>query len=269
MAKFQRSVVTGAGSGLGRGFVQRLAVPGAKILVSDVNVESGRQTVDLAQALGAEAQFFACDVRNPAAVDALRDAADEWMGGTDLMVNNAGVAVGGSFHEISLEDWKFCIDIDLWGVIYGCRAFMPQMLARGEGHIINVASAAGLLCSPQIAPYNVAKAGVIALSETMHAEYKGSGVNISVLCPTFFQTGIADAARAPEKLMSVVRGLMKVSRLSAEDVAQHAMDAVGRNQLYVVPMRDGRTMWRMKRLTPSGFNEVLRVVTLLSRKLKQ
>lgn len=267
-AQFERTVITGAGGGLGRAFAMRLAHRGAKLVISDVDAAGAAQTIESVRALGAEAMYFECDVRSAEAVEALRDAADTWMGGTDLLINNAGVAVGGAFEQIPLDDWKFCLDVDLWGVIYGCRAFIPQMLARGEGHILNVASAAGLLCSAHVAPYNVAKAGVIALTETMRAEYADSGVKLSVLCPTFFPTGLADVARAPRRLTGAVEALMKASKLSAEEVAQHGLDAVSADQLYALPMRDGRLMWRLKRLLPGGFNQTLRVAHKVRRRLK-
>jgi NAD(P)-dependent dehydrogenase (short-subunit alcohol dehydrogenase family) len=125
-----------------------------------------------------------CDVTRLADVRSLAEACT---GAVDLVVNNAGVGAGGRIGELSIEDWRWT-DVDLYGVIHGCHVFVPILREQGRGHVLNVASAAGLLCAPHMAAYNVAKAGVVALSETLAAELAGSGVGVTVLCPTFFKT---------------------------------------------------------------------------------
>jgi short-subunit dehydrogenase len=146
----------------------------------------------------------------------------------------------------------------LWGVIHGCHVFAPRLKRQKSGHIINVASAAGLLSPPQLGPYNVTKAGVIALSETLFGELAADGVGVTVLCPTFFRTHIHDGARGidTEKWRHTIERLMDRGRLGAEDVARAALAGAEAGQLYVVPQSDGKWMWRIKRTSPSRFHAI-------------
>ncbi|MFZ1866277.1 MAG: SDR family NAD(P)-dependent oxidoreductase [Polyangiales bacterium] len=254
-----RAIVTGAGGGLGRALTLDLAGRGASLIVSDIDPASAEQTAAAARELGAEAEVFECDVTDRNAVFGLVDEAERRLGGIELMANNAGVAVGGPFDEISIEDWRWAFDINLWGVIYGCQAAIPRMKAKRRGYVLNVASAAGLLAPPSMAPYNVTKAGVVALSETLYAEYKAAGVRVSVLCPTFFRTKIIEAGRGattPKEDAQVIRW-MERSQVQAPEVAAAAIDAVRDGKLYVQPMRDGRVGWRLKRLAPQRFYDSL------------
>jgi short-subunit dehydrogenase len=131
------------------------------------------------------------------------------------------------------------------------------MKAAGRGHVINVASAAGLLAPGGMAPYNVTKAGVVAMSETLAGELAGTGVGVSVLCPTFFTTNIAEAGRgSDDRMKRIARKMMAKSKVQAPDVARAALDAVERGDLYVVPMSDGRWAWRIKRVSPQGFHRM-------------
>ncbi len=254
-----RSVVTGAATGLGRAFCLEIARRGGCVLASDINLEGVAETVKLVEEAGGRGWARECDVRDPAAVEALAADARERMGEVDLLVNNAGVAVGGPMGEVSLEDWRFCVDINLWGVIHGCHSFVPAMRARGSGYIINVASAAGLLATPQMAPYNVTKAAVVALSETLHGELRPSGVHVTALCPTFFLTAIHKSGRGAidERIQATVEKMMRRSKIQAPAVAAAALDGVERGHLYVLPMRDGRVLWRLKRAVPQRFYELL------------
>ena len=199
-----------------------------------------------------------CDVRVPDEVEALAVLADEAFGGTDVLVNNAGVAVAGPIGDVSLEDWRWQIEINLWGVIYGCHFFVPRMREAGRGYILNVASSAGLLCVPEMGPYNVTKAGVVALSETLYGELSGSGVRVSALCPTFFRTNIHKNARSskPENQEQAAK-LVTGSKWSAEQIADVALAALEAGELYVVPQTDGKVLWRAKRVLGQRFYGVL------------
>ncbi|MFT3922053.1 MAG: SDR family NAD(P)-dependent oxidoreductase [Myxococcales bacterium] len=250
-----RAVVTGAGGGLGRALCLELARRKARILVSDLDLGAAVDTARQVVALGAQAETERCDVTDAAQVEALAVRAEQAFGGVDLLVNNAGVAVSGDIGDIPLADWKWIFSINLWGVVHGCHAFVPRMKKQRSGHILNVASAAGLLSSANMGPYNVTKAGVIALSETLASELAPFGVGITALCPTFFQTNIVDAARSsggPE-LEALAKKLMAKSKLQAPDVARVALGACDAGQLYCVPMADGQWAWRTKRLAPETF----------------
>ncbi|MGB5810463.1 MAG: SDR family NAD(P)-dependent oxidoreductase [Polyangiales bacterium] len=254
-----RAVVTGGGSGLGRQLSLDLAGRGASLVISDINLESAEETAVLTRAQGARTEVLPCDVADRAQVISLVDETEARLGGMDLMCNNAGVAVGGPFEEISMDDWRWVMDINLWGVIYGCQAAIPKMKAQGRGYILNVASAAGLLCPPGMSAYNVTKAGVVSLSETLYAEYRSLGVHVSVLCPTFFLTNIVHGGRGAsgDAEEAWIKKQMERSSVQAPHVAKAAVDALRDKHLYVHPMADGRNSWRLKRLAPQRFYDRL------------
>ncbi|MFO0601865.1 MAG: SDR family NAD(P)-dependent oxidoreductase [Polyangiales bacterium] len=244
-------VVTGAASGLGRAFCLELARRGGRVVVSDVNEPGARETA--AMLGGAEAHVFRCDVSKRDEVEALAAFAEDKLGAVDLLVNNAGVAVSGEIGAIPDADWQWIVGINLWGPVYGCEVFVPGMKRRGRGHVINVASLAGIANAARMGPYNVTKAGVIALSETLHGELRGTGVGVSVLCPSFFPTNIMHNGRGgSDREHTMVAKLMAKSPVTAEDVARIALDAAARGQLHVLPHVEGRWLWRMRRLAPQG-----------------
>ena len=177
------AVVTGAASGIGRATAAVLAGEGMRVVVADIDA-AGLQVVadDLRQA-GHEVLAVPTDVSSPAAIEALRDAALDAYGAVHVVHNNAGVVASGLIEEISLDLWRWVLDVDLWSVIHGIRTFVPLLKQQGEGHIVNTASTAGLQAVPGLAPYNVAKFGVVALTETLRMELAGTGVGASVRAP--------------------------------------------------------------------------------------
>lgn len=253
-----RAVITGAASGFGRAVALRLASRRGRLVLGDIDEAGLEETAKLAREAGGEVRTLRCDVRVPGEVEALALLADEAFGGTDVLVNNAGVAVAGPIGDVSLEDWRWQIDINLWGVIYGCHFFVPRMKEAGRGFILNVASSAGLLCVPEMGPYNVTKAGVVALSETLYGELSGSGVRVSALCPTFFRTNIHKNARSskPENQEQAAK-LVTGSKWSAEQIADVALAALEAGELYVVPQTDGKVLWRAKRVLGQRFYGVI------------
>jgi len=254
-----RAVVTGAGSGLGQAFARAIVARGGRVVAADVNPAGAEETVAELRVRGGQAAAhpFTCDVGIAEAVGALARFAEATLGGVDLLVNNAGVAVAGNAATIPLEDWRFAIGVNLWGVIHGTAAFVPLLRRQGRGHILNVASLAGLVSAPGLAPYNVSKAGVVALSETLYAELRSERIGVTVLCPSFFQTGILDSSRGGDPASrDLVRRLMARSRLQADDVARHALRAVERGRLYALPMWDSRGLWLLKRVAPRFFSGV-------------
>jgi NAD(P)-dependent dehydrogenase (short-subunit alcohol dehydrogenase family) len=262
-----RAVITGAAGGLGRALALEIGGRRGRVLVADIDEEGARETVGLVEAIGGEAFATRCDVSKSAEVEALADMADERMGGTDLIVNNAGVAVGGKVGDVPLADWDWIMGINLWGVIYGCHTFIPRFKKQGSGHILNVASAAGLISSPEMGPYNVTKAGVVALSETLATELKGDHISVTVLCPTFFKTRIFERARTHAVVeQKMVDRLMARASVQADGVAKVAIDAVARGDLYALPHRDGRWIWRLQRAAPGFFYG--KVVSELSRRFR-
>lgn len=257
MPRWKTAVITGGARGLGAGFVEVLRAQGTEVVVSDVREDALRDYVD-ALPPGPAAHAIPCDVSSPEQVQALHDAALERLGRIDLWVNNAGIAVGGPAETTSVEAWRRIVDINLLGVAWGCRAVAPTMMAAGKGHIINVASAAGLVCGPEMAAYNTTKIAVDGLSRSLALDLAPHGVGVTVLCPTFFKTGLIDDAEADERQRRIVTKLMNKAKLSSADVARAALNDAARGRLYSVPMFDGRLGWWIRRFFPESAGAILR-----------
>jgi NAD(P)-dependent dehydrogenase (short-subunit alcohol dehydrogenase family) len=196
------AVITGAASGIGLALANEAAAQGMKLAVADIDDAALAAAAGDLRAQGAEVLTVPTDVRDPKAVDDLRDATLSAHGAIHLVCNNAGVGGGGRSWEAPLEMWRWVIDVDLWSVIHGVRTFVPVLLEQGEGHVVNTASAAGLTAVPGMGPYTVAKHGVVALTETLAQELAGTGVGASVLCPSFVRTRIHEVERhAPADLL--------------------------------------------------------------------
>lgn len=249
------AVVTGAGSGIGAAFAHELARRGGRVVCSDIRLETAEATADAILRAGGSAHAVACDVADIDQVDYLAAAAEEWLRATpDLIVNNAGVGIGGRpVGEIPLADWHWTVGVNMWGVIHGCHVFVPKLRAAGKGGIINVCSAASFAAAPLMSPYNVTKAAVLALSETLAAELAGTGVTVTALCPTWVKTNIARDGRIPDGTSRVAQKMMDITGLSAERVARTTLNAFDKGELYVLPQLDARLVWRMKRFAPASY----------------
>ncbi|MEU2035655.1 SDR family NAD(P)-dependent oxidoreductase [Nocardia amamiensis] len=264
-----RAVITGAGSGIGRAFALAIAARGGQVICADIDEARADETVALIERdhPGA-AHAFRCDVARREDVELLAHFADTlFERPVSLVINNAGVGIGGKpVGRIGFDNWQWALDINLWGVVHGCEVFAPRLRATGRGGIINVASAAGFAAAPSMAAYNVSKAGVLSLSETMAAELHGTGVAVTVLCPTFVRTNVARDGRITKESAQLADFLMRWTGFSPERVARTALDAHDRGQLYVLPQLDARVVWLLKRHFPARYTYVL---GLLDRLLPQ
>jgi NAD(P)-dependent dehydrogenase (short-subunit alcohol dehydrogenase family) len=243
------AVVTGAGSGIGRELVLACAGRGMKVVLADID-EAGMAGT-LARIPDAPALQLRCDVSVAQAVEDLADATYRRFGACHLLFNNAGVAVTGPAWTATLHDWSWALGINLMGVVHGIRTFVPRMLAQASpGHVVNTASAAGLVSLPGSAVYCVSKHGVVTLSECLLHDLKSAGadVGVSVLCPAFVATGIADSARHRPKDLAdgnpqsapydeAMRRAVAAGKLTAADVARLTLEAVDANRFYVLPHR--------------------------------
>ena len=258
------AVVTGAGSGIGRAFAVEIARRGGRVICSDIDRAGVEETAEL---IGERALARNCDVSDASAVADMADAAEAWLGKpVDLVVNNAGIGAGGSvIGETPLELWRRTLDVNLWGVIHGCHVFAPRMRAAGRGGIVNVASAASFAAAPRMSAYNVSKAAVLALSETLAAELAGTGVGVTVLCPTFVKTNIVNPETIEAGAARLAETAMKWTGVSADSVARTALDALDRGQLHVVPQLDAKLIWQTKRLLPGGYTRALGIVERMAR----
>jgi NAD(P)-dependent dehydrogenase (short-subunit alcohol dehydrogenase family) len=250
-----RIVITGAASGFGRALAVELSRRRAHLVLSDVDVPGTEETARLAASAGAAStRVVRCDVTALADVQALAAACE---GPIDLVVNNAGVASAGLVGVLPMSDWRWTLDVDLFGVIHGCHVFVPKLRAQKRGHVLNVASAAGIASTAKMGAYNVAKAGVIALSETLAAELSGSGVGVTVVCPTFFKTNIARSGHFADPFARLQAIRLVENGKRAEDVARATIASVERDELYCLPMADARWLWRLKRLAPRQFRSIV------------
>jgi NAD(P)-dependent dehydrogenase (short-subunit alcohol dehydrogenase family) len=263
-----RAVVTGAGSGIGQAFAVELAARGGSVIVSDVDMVGARRTVEAITDQGGTAVAQRCDVSSLEEVRQLADDARDFFGDEPtLVVNNAGVGAGGQrVGDVPIDDWRWTLGINLWGPIHGCHVFAPilrEAAKNGQsGGIINVASAASFGSAPRMAAYNVSKAGVLSLSETLAAELAGSGVHVSVLCPTFVKTNIVSNGRINQSSAAAASRLMKLTGMSPRKVAKVCLDTHDRGGLYVLPQLDAKVGWQIKRTVPGLYT---RAVGLLER----
>ena len=258
------AVVTGAGSGIGRAFALEIARRGGAVVVSDINLETAQETVAQVEAAGGRAWALHCDVTSLEAVQQMADEAERLLQApVDLVINNAGVGVGGKpIGEISMADWEWTVGINMWGVVYGCHVFAPKLRALGRGGIINVCSTASFAAAPMMGPYNLTKAAVLALSETLAAETAGTGVSVTALCPTVVKTNIFQAGRIDASATPLMNKLVAWTGVSADGVVTKTLNALDRGELYVLPQLDARMIWRAKRFIPATYT---RGAGLLSR----
>lgn len=256
------AVVTGAGSGIGREIARELARRGGTVICSDIDLARAEESARLLNEDNPGSAFAVrCDVGIREDVLALASTAVELLGrDPDLIVNNAGVGIGGrTVGAIGFEDWDWAVDINLWGVVNGCETFLPALRTAGRGGIINVASAAAFTAAPSMGPYNVSKAGVLALSETIAAELGGTDIKITVLCPTFVKTNVARDGRIAPDAAGLTSRLMALTGIEPSRVAVQVLDALDRGRLYVLPQLDANVVWRIKRVLPTVYLRGLRM----------
>jgi len=251
------AIVTGAASGIGLALAEALAAEGMRLVIADIEEDSLDTAAAALRAGGAEVVTVRADVSRYVEVESIGAAAMEAFGAVHLAVNNAGVAMGGATWELSIEDWEWVLGVDLWGVIYGVKAFTPLIIASGGGHIVNTASMAGLTSTPFMGPYNVSKHGVVTLSETLFHELAmlHPEVGVTVVCPGWVRTQIhrSDRNRVSagqddaaldgtdgEGLRSVIDTLI-ASGLDPDHVASMIVDAVKENRFYVLTHADWST----------------------------
>ncbi len=246
------AAITGGASGLGLAMARRFGAAGMKVVIGDIETGALADAEASLQADGVEAIGRRTDVAQSSDLEALADAAYERFGAVHILANNAGVGGSpGAMWELSEADWRWVIDVDLWSVIHGVRAFVPRMISSGEeGHIINTASVAGLISGAVGGPYTVAKFGVVALSEQLYFELGRAEhpIGVSVLCPGFVNTRIYDSGRnrqesygqaaneqTPEReeLREALEA-MRETMIQPETIGDRVFDAVVENHLYIV-----------------------------------
>jgi NAD(P)-dependent dehydrogenase (short-subunit alcohol dehydrogenase family) len=246
------AVVTGAASGIGLAMAEAFAAEGMRLVLADVDEAGMAAALSTLTGSGAEAIAVPTDVSDPSSVEALRDETLSSFRTAHVICNNAGVGGGGPLWEVPLEVWQWVFGVNFWGVVHGIRSFVPLLLEQGEGHVVNTASAAGLLSTPFLGPYSASKHAVVATSETLRLDLAGRGVGVSVLCPMWVRTRIHDSDRnAPESVTSaqantardpatadsfrsLLAGLVG-SGLEPSVVASDVVSAVKEDRFWVLP----------------------------------
>jgi len=244
------AVVTGAASGIGFAMSERLLAEGMKVVMGDVEEPALGAAAAQLRDRGGDVLDVVADVSKGESIEHLAERTLSAFGAVHLVHNNAGVAMGGVMWELSVRDWEWVLGVNLWGVIHGVRVFVPLIIEAGGGHVVNTASLAGVLSSPLAAPYGVSKHGVVTLSESLYKELQmfGHPVGVSVLCPGWVKTNIADSDRnrpaelardrepAPNELAEGRRAMLSgflESGMAPEEVAGHVVDAVKADRFYI------------------------------------
>lgn len=269
------AIVTGGASGIGRALGAALVDRGAHVVLADLDSDGAKVA---AEELGASARRggsvvgVGLDVCDRAAVEALVDEVAVRHGELDLMVNNAGIALGGESHLMPAEHWDRTIDVNLRGVVHGVVAAYPRMVAQGHGQIVNTASMAGLAPTPLTAAYTMTKHAVVGLSTTLRPEAALHGVQVTVLCPGAIETPILDKG-PPADLLAPPAGtltsrqfldMMRMRPMPADRFAAQAMRGIERNRAIVIVPRSGRGLWYLQRASPGAVRLVGR---LLARRI--
>jgi NAD(P)-dependent dehydrogenase (short-subunit alcohol dehydrogenase family) len=261
-------VITGAGSGIGRATALAFAREGAKLHLSDINEGRVKAVAEEIKALGAEATPYVVDSTNR---DAMRKFADDVFavaGRVDILHNNAGIGGSGAFEEITLEHWERVININLWGVIYGLHFFLPKMIAQGGGgHVINTASAAGLMGFPKMGAYAATKFAVVGLSEVMNSDLVKHGIYTTAVCPGIIYTNIINdtVLEIPEEQKAEVRkkvnSFYENSGVGPEVVAKDILKAVRKNKpVIATPWYQMLPVWILKRVSVRLYQTMTRLI---------
>jgi NAD(P)-dependent dehydrogenase (short-subunit alcohol dehydrogenase family) len=254
------AVITGGASGIGLATAKQLAARGMHVVLVDREAGALGPAAQAVAAMGrVRVETRLCDVADFEAMKSLADDVVRTMGGVHVLFNNAGVAVGGPIAEMSHDDWRWVIDVDLWGPIHGVEAFLPHMrAARASGHILFTASFAGLVPNVGLGPYCVAKYGVVALAEVLQKELRDEGIGVSVLCPMRVATHIGNSERNRDARYGGADASPRVPDqdednaalagrvLDVDDVARQVVRAIDENRLYILPHEESRAFIRRR-----------------------
>jgi NAD(P)-dependent dehydrogenase (short-subunit alcohol dehydrogenase family) len=265
------AIVTGGASGLGKALCEVLGKCGADVIVTDINLEGARDTAEGLRRSGARGEAVLLDVTIEEGVRKLVEETAADKGRIDYMFNNAGIGVSGEVQDIELDQWRRIVDINLWGVIYGTLAAYRVMIKQGHGHIVNIASAAGLVPFPFLTAYTTTKHAVVGLSAGLRAEAAELGVKVSVACPglidTAFEDNVAYVNTSKEALFSVSPSGLTKMRMSPEDCATAILRGVARNKGIISGQALSKVLWWVNRLNPGIMESQTRKTLAKYRKM--
>ena len=250
----RRILITGATSGSGEALALLFGRYGWRVAVTGRNRERVALSAKKVRAAGGQVLEIELEVtRYEDFEGAARQIAEAW-GGLDILVNNAGVAGGESIEEGSIDLWHRIIEVNTFGVVHGCKAFAPVLRESGGGHIVNIASVAAIVSAPEMASYNVSKAAVVSLSETLDAELAPHNIDVTVACPGVFQSELGVEGRvvasANARMIKALRREQETTSQTAEDVVGRIVIDMAKRRLYSLPGGDLRAQWIIKRISP-------------------
>jgi NAD(P)-dependent dehydrogenase (short-subunit alcohol dehydrogenase family) len=241
--------VTGGASGIGFALGRALAAAGMKVMLADIETEALAAAVKSLHDVGPDVRGVTCDVADPLSVERAARASYDAFGNIHVVCNNAGVAASGGIDNISLDNWRWVLDVNLMGVLHGIRTFLPHIRAHGEGgHIVNTASMAGLSGGLGFSPYVASKFAVVGMSEGLATQLRPLGIGVTVLCPGYVRTGIGEsgrnrperygASKAPDPASPAGQLLAHIAErlragLDPSEVAARVLAAIGEDELYV------------------------------------
>jgi NAD(P)-dependent dehydrogenase (short-subunit alcohol dehydrogenase family) len=249
----KKILITGAGSGIGRATALLLAQYETTLILCDLNADAVTQTAEAARALGAKTETHTVDVSDWDDMQAFSVKVHKTHQAIDILVNNAGVGLGGDFLSTPVTDWQWVIGINLMGVVHGCKLFAPAMVAQKQGHIVNLASAAGYYAAPDMTAYAASKHAVMGLSEALRAEMAEHGIGVSAICPGVINTNIVAAGRmngATGAAQEKIAALYRRRNYGPEHVAEAIVTAIINNRAVTPVSPEAWAMYGAKRFTP-------------------
>ena len=271
MNKFKNriAIVTGGASGIGRAISLELGRKGATVIVADINLEGAEETAKSIVASGGRAEASKLDVTSEEEIQKLIDqtvAEHRWL---DYMFNIAGIAIQGEARDMDRDHWKRIMDINLMGVVHGTRAAYAQMVKQGSGHIVNMASLLGIVGLGLSVAYATTKHAIVGLSTSLRAEGDGLGVNVSVVCPGFVQTGLYNAATITNADKDVFYSQVPFKKMDVTKAAKATLKGVERNEGLIVYPFHAKYLWWLHRMNPASLDMANRVTLKKFRSIRR
>lgn len=258
----QKILITGAGSGIGRATALHFARHGAVLLLCDLNAQAVAASADEALRSGAAAaDTYQVDVSDWDDMQALAAKVRKQHGALDILVNNAGVGMGGDFLSTTIDDWQWVLSINVMGVVHGCKLFLPDMVAAGRGHVVNIASAAGYYAAPDMTAYSASKHAVMGLSESLRSEMADRGIGVSAICPGIINTGIIASSRmrgSTGEAQAKIGDFYRRRNYGPDKVAEAIEGAILHNRAVVPVSPEAWALYGAKRFTPAALERMNR-----------
>lgn len=257
----KRAVITGGASGFGKACASLLLAEGWAVGIADIN------PTHLAEAVASWSNFpgkfflYQIDVTQPEDLQRVADEFTAQFGGVDIVINCAGIAAGGEFELFALADFNKVLDINFKGVLHSCKAFIPVLLKQQSGLIVNVASAAAFASAPLMSAYNVSKAAVASLTETLQAEYSTKSLRFALVMPTFFKSNLHQNIIGVGESLQSAHNLLTEAKIDAAWVAKQALKKVDCGSFYIVLPKDAKIVWFIKRLFPRLYIKIVGPLT--------